>query len=109
MAQRVQRLRATGARLLSFGSAGTRRAPRLWLRPIIWLFKGIFYLLYGAAIAVTLVGGVLMMGLALLFIGGALFLIQGFFAVLPDLVKFATTDLPAIAKKLWELVRSVRR
>ncbi len=113
--QRVHRLEAQGANRLRFeiaaGGASTR--PGLLgriLGPILLVFV---YALLAVGVVAMLAGAVLTMTVTLLFVGAALFFIQGFFTVLPDVIHWLRFDAvplaKAIGRALGQLIGELRR
>jgi Zn-dependent protease with chaperone function len=115
VSQRVHRLEAQGANRLRFDIAGDGVATRPGLLgqilgPILMV---LVYALLAVGIVAMLAGAVLTMSVTLLFVGAALFFIQGFFTILPDLVHWLRFDAvpvaQALGRALGQLIGELRR
>ena len=115
LAQRVHRLESQGAKRLRFETPGSavRTGPTLLGRILGAVLMGFVYALLAVAMVVMMAGAVLIMSVTLLFVGMALFLIQGFFTVLPGLVHWIRFDAvplaQAIGRAIGQLIAQLRR
>ena len=71
--------------------------------PFIWLLKLVAWVVYAAAITVTVAMGAFVAGFSLGIMGVGLFVIQAFFTNLPAIVHFFQTDVPRIGRVIWAL------
>ena len=113
--QRVHRLEVQGAKRLRFEVpvSGVRAGPSLLGRILVPVVTVFVYTLMAVAMVAMLAGAVLTMSVTLLFVGMALFLIQGFFTVLPGLIHWLRFDAVPLAKTigqaLGQLIAQLRR
>jgi Zn-dependent protease with chaperone function len=104
--RRAHRLQASGAKLLRLTARGAAvAAPRpLWLRPLSWIAMALLYALLAVGMAAMVAGAMLIMSITLVCVALALVLIHGFFSNLPQIIHFVSTDIPEIAKALFDLI-----
>lgn len=107
--KRLSRLQAVGAKLIQFGDGTARPKPSILARAILGILMVIVYALGLVALVAMLAGGVLVMGITLMFVGMALFLIQGFFTILPGLVHWIRYDSIPVAKQIWHLLQQLAK
>jgi hypothetical protein len=107
IAKRLARLQAVGAKLIQFGGGSARPKGGLLGRLFLGVLMVIVYSLGLVALVAMLAGGLLVMGITLMFVGMALFLIQGFFTILPGLVHWFRYDSIPFVKQIWHLIQQL--
>ena len=111
--KRLSRLQAEGAKLIQFGEGAARPKPSIVARAFITVLMLVVYALGLVALVAMLAGGVMVMGITLLFVGLALFFIQAFFTALPGIIHWFRHDSIPLAKEIWrvvqQLIRAIRK